>query len=79
MIRKMLEVLGRRMEEQNEKLEVFLQSWKYKNQTELKNTITEIKNTLEVINCRLDDTEELADRIMEISEGEQKEKKKRTV
>lgn len=50
-----------------------------KNQTELKNTITEIKNTLEVINCRLDDTEELADRIMEISEGEQKEKKKRTV
>jgi len=67
------------MEEQNEKLEVFLQSWKYKNQTELKNTITEIKNTLEVINCRLDDTEELADRIMEISEGEQKEKKKRTV
>lgn len=70
MIRKMLEVLGRRMEEQNEKLEVFLQSWKYKNQTELKNTITEIKNTLEVINCRLDDTEELADRIMEISEGE---------
>lgn len=78
MIIKMLEVLGRRMEEQNEKLEVF-QSWKYKNQTELKKTITEIKNTLEVINCRLDDTEELAGRIMEISEAEQKEKKKRTV
>ena len=76
---KKIKVLGRRMDEQNEKLEVFLQSWKYKNQTELKNTITEIKNTLEVINCRLDDTEELADRIMEISEGEQKEKKKRTV
>lgn len=58
MIRKMLEVLGRRMEEQNEKLEVFLQSWKYKNQTELKNTITEIKNILEGINSWLDDTKE---------------------
>ena len=66
-------------EEWKNRMRSLLQSWKYKNQTELKNTITEIKNTLEVINCRLDDTEELADRIMEISEGEQKEKKKRTV
>ena len=43
-----------------------------KNQTELKNTIIEIKNTLERINSRLDDTEEwmskLADRVVEITE-----------
>ena len=42
----------------------------------MKNIITEMKNTLEGINSRLDDTEEqiskLEDRLMEISEAEQK-------
>ena len=47
-----------------------------KNQIEMKNTITEIKNTLEGIHGRLDDTEvqisELEDRVVEITEVEQK-------
>ena len=52
-----------------------------KNQTELKNIITEIKSTLEGINNRLDDTEEwiseLEDRVVKISQAEQKKKKKK--
>lgn len=47
-----------------------------KNTTELKNTITEMKNAPEGINSRLGDTEEqiskLEDRLMEVSEAEQK-------
>ena len=46
----------------------------------MKNSITEIKNTLEGINSRLDDTEEqinmLEDRKVEIIKPEQKKKKK---
>ena len=42
----------------------------------MKNTITEMKNTLEGINSRLDDTQEwiseLEGRIVEITEAEQK-------
>ena len=45
----------------------------------MKNTITEIKNTLEGINSRLDDTEELIskldDRVMEITQAEQRKGK----
>ena len=45
-----------------------------KNQTEVKNTITELKNALEGINSRLGDTEEwfsnLEDRIMESNKAE---------
>lgn len=48
------------------------------NQTVVKNTITEIKNILEGINNRLDDTEEqirkLKHRIVEIVQAKQKKK-----
>ena len=46
----------------------------------MKNTITEIKNTLEGITNRLDDTAEwiskLEDRIVEITEAEQKKERR---
>ena len=49
--------------------------------TELKNTITEMKNILEGINSRLGDTEEcisnLEDRIMEVIQSKQPKKKKK--
>ena len=49
------------------------------NKSELKSTITEIKNMLEGINSRLDNTEErtsdLEDRIMEITQPEQQKEK----
>ena len=45
-----------------------------KNQSVLTNTIAEMKNTLEGINCRLDDIEgwisNLEDRIVEITQAE---------
>ena len=45
------------------------------NQTDREDTITEMKNTLEGINCRLNDTEELInkveDRMVDITEAEQ--------
>ena len=81
MIIKMLKELKRRMNEQSEKVEVFnkeLENTK-KNHTDLKST-TEIKNTLERINSRLDDTEEwiskLEDRVLEITQAEQKKENK---
>ena len=50
-----------------------------KNQAEMKNTITDMKNTLKGINIRLNDTEEwireLEDRVLEITEAEQKKKR----
>ena len=50
-----------------------------KNQSEMKNLITEIKNTLEGIN-RIEETEEqtsnLEHRVMESNEAEQKREKK---
>ena len=46
---------------------------------ELKNTISEIKTTLERMNSRLDDTEEwinkLKERVVEITRTEQKKRK----
>ena len=46
----------------------------------MKNTITEMKNTLEVITSRLNGTEEwiseLEDRVMEIADAEQKKEKR---
>lgn len=54
--------------------------YKRKDQSELKNITETVKNTLEGIN-RSDDTEEqishLKDRIVEIIQSEQQEKKKR--
>lgn len=49
-----------------------------KNQTELKNIITEIKNALEGINNRLDDKDkqssELKDTVVEITQDEEKKR-----
>ena len=46
----------------------------------MKNTITEMKNTLEGINSRLNDTEKQIskqeDRVVEITDAEQKKRKK---
>ena len=60
---------------------IFKRKWKiyFKNESEIKATIDEMKNILEWINSRLCDTEgcisDLEDRIMEISQlEEQKEK-----
>ena len=47
----------------------------------IKTTITKMKNTLEGLNGRLNDTEEwiskLEDRVVEITDAEQKKRKKR--
>ena len=66
-----------------EKLEVFkkeLENIKNK-QKQMKNIITEIKDTLEGINCRLNDTEEwiskLEYRVAEIIDAEQKKNEKK--
>ena len=79
MIIKMLIKHRRRMDEHSEKFLKELENTK-KNQTALKNTITKIKTTLEGINSRLEDTEEqineLKDRVVEITQAEQKKRKK---
>ena len=83
MIVKMIQNLGNRTEARIEKIqEMFnkdLEELK-NNQTEMTNTITEMKNTLEGINSRVNDTEELISelegRVVEITEAEQKKKKK---
>ena len=49
-----------------------------KSQSELKNKVTEMKNTLEVINSRLGGTEyvhDLEGRVMEITQSEQQKEK----
>ena len=80
MIVKMFKELRRRLNEQSKKLEVFNKSYKIQRRTKKKKLrITEMKNTLEGINSRLDDTEEwiskLEDRILEITQaGQRKEK-----
>ena len=53
----MLTKLGRRMDEPKENFNDEIESIK-KNQLQLKNTITEIKNTVEGIHSRLEDAEE---------------------
>ena len=61
---KMLTKLRRRMDKQNFNKE--LENTK-ENQTELKNTVTGIKNALQRINSRLDDREEWRrDRVVDI-------------
>ena len=49
----MVKELGRKIKE---KLRILTKDRKYKEKREMKNTITEIKNTPEVINSRLYDT-----------------------
>ena len=65
---KMLTKLRRRMDKQNFNKE--LENTK-ENQTELKNTVTGIKNALQRINSRLDDREEWRrDRVVDIIQTE---------
>ena len=56
----MMKELGKRMDAQSKKSEVFNKELKNikNNQTEMQNMINEMKNTLEGINIRLNDTEE---------------------
>ena len=72
MIVKMLKELERRMDKQSDR--------KYKEEPEIKNTITKMKNTLEGINCRLNDKEEqiseLEERAVDITEAEQRKEKR---
>ena len=71
MIVKMVKDLRRRMDEQSEKSEVFskeLENIK-KNQTEVKNIIIEMKNTLQGINSRWNDTEEWNSELEDKSSG----------
>ena len=74
---KMLSEL-RRTDEHSENFNKKIENIK-KNQSEVKNTITEMKNILGGFNSRLDDAEEqisnLEDRIVEITQLEQKKKK----
>ena len=74
---KMIKEFRRRMNAQSKKLGVFNRVRNYKEQPEMKNTITEMKNALGGINSRLNDTDEqqiskLEDKIVEIIEPEQK-------
>ena len=57
---KMFKELRRRLNEQGEKLEVFNRELRNinKNRIEMKNAITEVKNTPRGIHSRLHDTEE---------------------
>ena len=57
MVIKMLTELGRRTEQHAKNFNKDLEDIR-KNQSELKNTVIEMKNMLEGINNRLDDTEE---------------------
>jgi len=57
MIVKMIKELRRRRDKQREKLEV-LPKRKYKEQPEIKNTIAEMKTTLEGSSNRLNDAQE---------------------
>ena len=80
-IMKMIKELGRKMDEHRETFNKELGDTK-KNQGELRNTITEIKNTPEYgIDSRLEDIEEriseLEDRLVAIINAEQKKKIKK--
>ena len=75
----MLIKLGRIMKGHSKKFNNELENIQ-KNETELKNTITEIfKNAQEVINSRFNDIEEcisnLEDRLVQIPQSEQQQKK----
>ena len=91
MIVKMIQDLGKRMEAKIEKLqEMFnrdLEELKNKHleglknkQTEMGNTITEMKNTLEGLNSRITEAEEqisdLEDRLVEFTAAEQNKEKR---
>ena len=53
----MTQDLRKRREAQNKKIELFNRAGRYEGQTELNNIITEMKNTLEKINSRINEAE----------------------
>ena len=69
------------MDAQSKKLVVFNKELENIKNKQIKNIITEMKNALEGINSRLNDTEEwiseLEDRLVEITDAEQKKRMKR--
>ena len=79
MIVKMIQNLGNRMENIQEKFNKDLEELKSK-QTMMNNTINEIKNSLEGINSRITEAEEwisdLEDKILEINTAEQNKEKR---
>ena len=83
MIVKIIQNLGNRMEKIQEKFNKDLEELKSK-QTEMNNTINEIKNSLEAINSRITEAEEqisdLEDKIVEINTpGQNKEKRMKRI
>ena len=81
MVIKVLAELRRRTNEYSEDFNQKLENiFKRKNQWEMKDMITEMKNTLEGINSKLDDTQKwivhLEDGVGEITHTEQERKKK---
>ena len=76
----MLSELEKRTDEHSENFNEKLEN-REKNQSELKNKIMEMKNSLEGINSRVDDTEEwisnLDERLEEITQAKQKKELKR--
>ena len=76
---KMIQNLGNRMEKRQETFNKDLEELKSK-QTEMKDTINEIKNSLEGINSRITEAEErisdLEDKIVEITTAEQNKEKR---
>ena len=79
MIVKMIQNLGNTMEKIQETFNKDLEELKSK-QTEMNNTINEIKNSLEGINSRITEAEErisdLEDKIVEITTAEQNKEKR---
>ena len=78
MIEKMIQNLGNRMEEIQETFNEDIEELKCK-RTVMKNTITEIKNSLEGINSRITEAEawisDLEDKIVEVTTAEQNKEK----
>ena len=56
----MVTKVGRRMDKLSENFNKEIE-YRKKNQSELKNTITDMKNTLERINSRVEDAEDISD------------------
>uniref|UniRef100_A0A9L0RHC6 L1 transposable element RRM domain-containing protein n=1 Tax=Equus caballus TaxID=9796 RepID=A0A9L0RHC6_HORSE len=75
----MLTYIRRRLDEHSELVNKVLENIK-KNQSEVKNTIREMRNSLEGLNSRVEDTEEhisaLDERLEEITQAEQKKEKR---
>ena len=70
----MFKELRRRLDEQSKKLEFFNRVRKYKEEPEMKNTVTEIKKKLDGISSRVNLTDEqihkLEDSAVEITQAE---------